>query len=145
MPALKAMFFDVGGTLGDVEPAAAALDIFPDTVMILGMARALGFRLGIITNVQAHLDRGKIMTMLKQAGIADFFDESALVTSTEAACFKPATAIYHFAADAIRLPIETCVYVDSNPVQVAAAVAAGMQGIRLRPRREPQPVVPSRE
>lgn len=44
------MFFDIGGTLGEVEPTSLKLNIFPDTIQILSAARALNLRLGVITN-----------------------------------------------------------------------------------------------
>jgi FMN phosphatase YigB (HAD superfamily) len=129
MPVLKAIFFDIGGTLGEVEPTSLKLHVFPDTVLILSAARALGFRLGIITNVPDNVGKDRVRAMLSEARIAEFFDDCALITSTEAASFKPVTAIYIFAANAMHLPAERCVYVDQNPAQVAGAVVAGMHGI----------------
>jgi HAD superfamily hydrolase (TIGR01509 family) len=129
MPVLNAMFFDIGGTLGKVEPTSLKLHIFPDTISILSAVRALGFRLGVITNVAHDVDNDRVRAMLAEARIADLFDDDGLVTSTEAGSFKPTTAIFLFAANAMHLPAERCVYVDENPVQVAGAVWAGMHGI----------------
>lgn len=132
MPVLKAIFFDIGGTLGKVEPMSLKLHLFPDTVSILGAARALGLRLGVITNVPDDVDRDRVRGILAEARIDHFFNDNALITSTEAGSFKPTTAIYLHAAEAMKLPVDSCVYVDQNPVQVAGAVAAGMQGVRRK-------------
>jgi FMN phosphatase YigB (HAD superfamily) len=132
MPVLKAIFFDIGGTLGEIEPTSLKLHLFPDSVSILSAARALGLRLGVITNVHDNIDKDRVRTMLAEACIAHLFDDDGLITSTEAASFKPETAIFLFAANAMHLPTERCVYVDGNGAQVAGAVAAGMQGILKR-------------
>lgn len=129
MPVLNAMFFDIGGTLGEVEPTSLKLHIFPDTISILSAARALGFRLGVITNVPHDVDKDRVKAMLAEARIAHLFDDDGFITSTEAGTFKPRTAIFQFAADAMHLPVQRCVYVGEDPAQVAGAVAAGMHGI----------------
>jgi FMN phosphatase YigB (HAD superfamily) len=129
MPVLKAMFFDIGGTLGKVEPTSLTQHIFPDTISILSAVRALGFRLGVITNVPDDVDKDRVRAILAEARMAHLFDDDGLVTSTEAGGFKPTTAIYLFAANTMHLPAERCVYLDENPVQVAGAVWASMHGI----------------
>jgi FMN phosphatase YigB (HAD superfamily) len=129
LPVLDAMFFDIGGTLGKVEPTSLKLHMFPDTIAILSGVRALGFRLGVITNVPHDVDKARVRAILAEAHIAHLFDEDGLITSTEAGSFKPATAIYLLAANTMHLPAERCVYVDANRVLVAGAVAAGMHGI----------------
>jgi putative hydrolase of the HAD superfamily len=135
MPVLQAMFFDIGWTLGEIEPTSLKLRIFPDTVSILAAIRALGFRLGVITNVTNNVNKDRVRTMLAEASIAHYFEGGTIITSTEAGSFKPETAIFLFAARAIHLPVERCVYVDENRVQVAAAVTAGMHGILWSDRR----------
>jgi FMN phosphatase YigB (HAD superfamily) len=130
MPVLKAMFFDIGGTLGKIEPATLKLHIFADTVAMLHGARALGLRLGVITNVTDEVGKDRVKAILADAGIIDFFEGDACITSTDAKSLKPATAIYVYAAEAVHLPRDTCVYIDTNPVQVAGAIVAGMHGIR---------------
>jgi FMN phosphatase YigB (HAD superfamily) len=129
MAILNAMFFDIGGTLGTVEPTSLTLQLFPDTIAILSAARALGLRLGVITNVARDVDKDRIRAMLAEARIVQFFDEQGFITSTEAGSFKPRAGIFLFAADAMRLAIQRCVYVGEDPAQVAGAVAAGMHGI----------------
>lgn len=129
MPVLNAMFFDIGGTLGEVEPTSLKLHIFPDTISILRAARALGLRLGVITNVARDVDKDRVRAMLAGARIANLFEDCGLITSTEAGSFKPRKAIYLFAADAMHLAAERCVYVGEDPAQVAGAIAAGMHGI----------------
>jgi FMN phosphatase YigB (HAD superfamily) len=137
MPVLKAIFFDIGGTLGTVEPGSLKLHLFPDSVSILGGARAMGLRLGVITNVPDEVDEDRVRQMLAEAQVGHFFEEGTVITSTDAGSFKPTTAIYLHAAAAMKLPVDCCIYADQNPVQVAGAVAAGMQGMRLRPARSP--------
>lgn len=129
MAILNAMFFDIGGTLGEVDPISLQLSLFPDTISILSAAQALGLRLGVITNVSKEVDRERVRAMLAEARIVHFFDEDGLITSTEAGSFKPRSTIYLFAANAMRLPAERCVYVGEDPAQVAGAIAAGMHGV----------------
>jgi FMN phosphatase YigB (HAD superfamily) len=129
VPILNAMFFDIGGTLGEVDPESLKLHMFPDTLSILHAARALGLRLGVITNVSSTVDKERVRVMLTEAGIAHLFEDDGLITSTEAGSFKPRAAIFLFAADAMHLPAQRCVYVGEDPAQVAGAVAVGMQGI----------------
>jgi putative hydrolase of the HAD superfamily len=129
MPVLEAMFFDIGGTLGEVDPTSLRLHLFPDTISILHATRALGLSLGVITNVAPTVDKDRVRAMLTEAGIANLFEDRGLITSTEAGTFKPRTAIYLFAANAMNLGSEKCVYVGEDPAQVAGAVAAGMHGI----------------
>jgi len=129
MALLNAVFFDIGGTLGTVDPASLKLELFDDTTAILSAMHALGLRLGVITNVAPSVDRDRVRTMLAEAQILDFFDEAGCITSTEAGSFKPSQDIFLFAADAIKLPIERCIYVGEDASQVVGAVVAGMQGI----------------
>src|SRR5688572_14279344 len=109
------MFFDIGGTLGEVEPTSLKLRLFPDTISILNAARALGLRLGVITNVARDVDKDRVKTMLVEAGIGHLFEDDGLITSTEAGSFKPRVAIFQFAADALRFPAAKCVYVGEDP------------------------------
>lgn len=129
MPILNVVFFDIGGTLGEVEPKALALQLFTDSTAILGSMRALGFRLGVITNVDDTVGKARVSEMLTAAGIAHYFESDGLVTSTEAGCLKPCADIYRYAANALSVPIERCIYVGEDPAQVAGAVGAGMHGV----------------
>lgn len=129
MPTLNAILFDIGGTLGEVEPTSLTLHIFPDTISILSGARALGLKLGVITNVPRDVDKDRIRAMLAEARISHLFDDDGLITSTDAGALKPRTEIFLFAANALHLPVERCVYVGEDPGEVAGAIAAGMHGI----------------
>jgi FMN phosphatase YigB (HAD superfamily) len=123
------MFFDIGGTLGKVEPTSLTLHIFQDTISILSGARALGLKLGVITNVPRDVHKDRVRAMLADARISHLLDDDGLITSTDAGALKPRSEIFLFAANTLRLPVERCVYVGENPAEVAGAVAAGMHGI----------------
>lgn len=129
MAILNVMFFDIGGTLGKVDPETLDLTLFPDMEPILRGVQALGLRVGVITNVARDVDKPQVRRMLAEAGIIDVFEDDALVTSTEAGTFKPEAAIYLFAAACVNLPPHRCIYVGEDPEQVAAAIGAGMHGI----------------
>lgn len=129
MAILNAMFFDIGNTLGEVHPETLQLRMYADMEPILRGVHALGLRVGVITNVARDVTKERVRTMLRDAGILDVFEDAAIVTSTEAGTFKPDLGIYQYAARMADLEPQRCIYVGEDPVQVAAAIAAGMHGI----------------
>jgi FMN phosphatase YigB (HAD superfamily) len=132
---LRAVFFDIGGTLGIVSgaPHARRLEPFETSAALLTtMAKALGLLVGVISNIPTDMSTDEVRAMLAAAGLLPLLDGNAIVTSRDAGADKPAPQIYQFAATQVGLPIGQCLYVGEDPGEVAGAQAAGMAGI-LKP------------
>jgi len=133
MNKIEVAFFDIGGTLGTVTQghggSGYVLHPFRDTATVLEGLQLLGLRVGVITNVPSDMDKQSVGAMLADAGLVVFFDPAGIVTSTDAGSSKPSAEIYHYAAAALGVPAERCLFVGEDPAQVDGARAAGMQGL----------------
>ncbi len=129
---LEWVFFDIGGTLGNVTLTPLKLTPFLSTA---GLLRAfhdiLGLRLGVITNIPASLTRDNIESMLQAAGLLDRISPSAIITSQDGHGSKPTATIYNFAAQKVEAPLSRCLFVGENQMEVEGAIQAGMSGIHL--------------
>jgi HAD superfamily hydrolase (TIGR01509 family) len=71
--------------------------------------------------------------LLVQAGLSGFFDPAGFVSEHDVnGQGKPKPQIYQFAAQAVGVPIDRCLYVGENLIEVIGAMAAGMRGV-LKP------------
>src|SRR5260221_13913688 len=106
-PQLKAVFFDIGGTLGRVSGGTPVeLKPFKSSAALLKtMGQILGLKVGIITNIPPQMTDDDVRRILDAAGLLPLIDATAIVTSRDAGIDKPAPEIYRFAADRIGLPI----------------------------------------
>ncbi|GGW42695.1 hypothetical protein GCM10010503_18960 [Streptomyces lucensis JCM 4490] len=152
------VFFDLRDTLGEVDRPGHLALYRPSTEKLLDAMRDLvGLRVGVITNLPAEVSAEQGRRMIAEAVVtesdgsvvhlADLLDPQGIVINHEAKLDKPDPAIYHFAADQMRVPIERCLFVGENLIEVLAAQAAGMRGV-LKPSppgKEFQPAVISRQ
>jgi FMN phosphatase YigB (HAD superfamily) len=132
---LRAVFFDIGGTLGTVSgaPHSRRLQPFDSSLSLLRtMAGTLGLQAGIISNIPPDMSTDEVRAMLAAAGLLPLLNRNAIITSRDAGTDKPNPEIYQFAARQIALPIGQCLYVGESADEVAGAQAAGMAGI-LKP------------
>jgi HAD superfamily hydrolase (TIGR01549 family) len=133
---LKAVFFDIGNTLGKVGPAQDGtrhLVPYASSVALLqAMGETLGLQIGIITNIPADMTTAQVETMLADAGLLDLLNRAAIITSRDVGVEKPDPRIFQHAARQIDVPIVQCMFVGEDPAEVAGAQAAGMQAI-LKP------------
>lgn len=106
----------------------ASWSLFPDALLCLnGLSR---FRLGLITNGQAHQQRWKLV----QTGILDRFE--CVLISEECGCSKPDPAIFVRACASVGELPENSVYVgDRYDIDAQAARRAGLRGIWLDRKR----------
>lgn len=127
------IFFDIGGTLGERDAANNALIPFPSSATLLKDLRQLvGVRIGIITTL-GNLSNSQGKALLQQAGLASFLDPQGFVSEHDTnGVAKPKSAIYKFAAQKVGVPIERCLFVGENLLEVIGALAAGMQAL-LKP------------
>ncbi|GAA1121933.1 HAD-IA family hydrolase [Kitasatospora arboriphila] len=153
-----AVFFDLRDTLGDVDRPGHLALYRPSTEILLHAVRdPVGLRVGVITNLPAEVSAEQGHRMIAEAVVtendgsvvhlADVLDPHGIVINHEAKLNKPDPAIFRFAADQMGVPIERCLFVGENLVEVLAAQAAGMRGV-LKPSppgKEFQPAVITRQ
>jgi HAD superfamily hydrolase (TIGR01509 family) len=131
--ALEFIFFDIGGTLGERDSATGKLILFPSTTKLLAAVRNdIGLRIGVITTL-GSMSNSQGLALLAQAGLAGFLDPNGFVSEHDVAeNAKPKSMIYQYAAQKVGVPIEKCLYIGENLIEVLGALAAGMQAV-LKP------------
>jgi hemerythrin-like domain-containing protein len=130
---LEAVFFDIRDTLGVVDRKGHLVKYRPTTDYLLeAMKGVVGLRIGLITNLPANVSTDEGRQMVVEAGLADFLDPNGFVTNHEAGVEKPRAEIYAFAARQMGLPVEKCLFVGENLVEVIGAQKAGMHAL-LKP------------
>ncbi|MFH8617575.1 HAD family hydrolase [Streptomyces sp. NPDC017979] len=153
-----AVFFDLRDTLGDVDRPGHLALYRPSTEKLLDAMRDLvGLRVGVITNLPADVSAEQGHRMIAEAVVAeddgsvvhlsDVLDPQGIVINHEAHLDKPDPAIYRYAAEQMHVPIERCLFVGENLIEVLAAQAAGMRST-LKPSppgKEFQPAVITRQ
>lgn len=130
---IEFVFFDIGGTLGDRDPATGKLNPFPSSAKLLTAVReVIGLRIGIITTL-GTLSNSQGRALLEQASLIGFLDPQGFVSEHDVGeVAKPNRAIYRFAAQKVGVPIERCLYIGESLIEVIGALAAGMQAV-LKP------------
>jgi len=119
---IRAVFFDIGGTLGDVDGGSLLLTPYPGSVdLVRAMKNELGLRTGILTNA-GTLRAKAVLDMLEAAGFGGLFDEATVVTSADAGVAKPDPAIYLLAASRVPLLPAECLFVGENEGEVQGAL-----------------------
>jgi FMN phosphatase YigB (HAD superfamily) len=131
--ALKAVFFDIGNTLGSLNAAGRLVPFAPGSLELLSVMKGvLGLQIGIITNLPPSLSQDDIERLLDDAGLLRFIDTGALITNKDAGVDKPDPAIYRLAAGRIGVPVDQCLYIGEDAAEVAGARSALMAAI-LKP------------
>lgn len=127
------VFFDIGGTLGDRDPATGKLVPFPSTVRLMTDVRdLLGLPMGVITTL-GSLSNAEGLGLLEKAGLEGFLDPKGFVSEHDVKGEgKPRAEIYRFAAKRVGVPVGKCLFVGENLTEVMGALTAGMQAI-LKP------------
>jgi len=127
------VFFDIGGTLGERNPQTGAFVPFPSSAGLLRTLRdQLGLRIGIITTLGDQLTNPEALALLEKAGLRKFVDPVGFISDHDAQTAKPDPAIYQFAAEKVGLPVNRCLYVGENFVEIIGALQAGMKAL-LKP------------
>ena len=133
MVAIRAMFFDARDTLGYVDRPGHLVTYKPSTEELLKSVQGvLACRVGIITNLPSDVSSATGLTMMTDAGVTPFLDPDGFITNHDAGFDKPSPEIYRYAADKFCLPIEECLFVGENFLEVLGARVAGMQA-QLKP------------
>jgi FMN phosphatase YigB (HAD superfamily) len=131
MPAnreIDAIFFDIGGTLGERDQSSGKLIPYASSLNLLQTMRdVVGVRIGIITTLGSGLTNREGLSLLKEAGLSQFLDPNGFVSDHDAGLAKPHAEIYQLAAQRLGLPIQRCLFVGENLVEVLGALVAGMK------------------
>lgn len=103
------------------------LKLFPEAKDFLDRALAAGYRLGLITNGPADIQREEIETL----GIGDYFDP--ILIEGEMGEGKPNASVFHRAETEMGLTADELVFVgNSYAHDIAPAIAAGWRTVWIR-------------
>jgi FMN phosphatase YigB (HAD superfamily) len=126
------VFFDIGGTLGDRDQATGKLVPFPSTAKMMAGVREMGLPMGVITTL-GSLTNAEGLELLDHAGLKGFLSPNGFVSEHDVhERGKPFPEIYRFAANKAGIPLEQCLFVGENLMEVMGALAAGMRAL-LKP------------
>lgn len=114
------------------EDRADVFTVFPDTVPALQALRREGYRLAVISNWDASLDR-----VLEAHGLTEYFE--LVVASMVIGSEKPEPEIFEYALRELSLQPHEAAHVGDNPVaDLHGARGVGIRGI-LIDRENPAP------
>ncbi len=131
--AIEVVFFDLKDTLGEVYRPGQLTIYRPSTEQLLAAMRGpVGARIGVLSNLPRTLTSAQGHKMVEDAGLGGAFDPELIVFNHDALADKPSPEIFQFAARKAGVPIERCMYVSENFVEVIGAQVAGMQA-QLKP------------
>jgi len=130
---IKFVFFDIGGTLGDRDAGSGKLVPYASTARLMSDIRnVMGLPMGVITTL-GQLSNHEGLKLLADAGLDTFLHPHGLISEHDVQeKGKPRAAIYQFAADKVGVPIEQCLYIGENLIEVIGAIGAGMKAV-LKP------------
>ena len=110
-----------------IEHGFAACEWIAGAADVLTWCRNAGLRLGVITNGPSGMQRAK----LRALELADRVD--VILVSEEEGVSKPASEIFHRAADRLGVSPKQCVFVGDNPIaDVDGARRAGMLDVWIQ-------------
>jgi FMN phosphatase YigB (HAD superfamily) len=129
---IKAIFFDIGNTLGTVDLSKKALTPFPNMLDLLRTAhRVFQVPIGVITDIPDDWERQDVEALLGDAGILTLLDGRGIVTSKEAGSTKgEGSQIFEFAARRLGVEMSACLFIDDDAKNVANACTSGMSAIQ---------------
>jgi putative hydrolase of the HAD superfamily len=96
----------------------------PEAIAAIGEAKAAGKRVAVLSN---DLDLFYGPEFRQQFSLMDEFD--AVVDATYTKVLKPDPRAYRLLLDAIRLPAESCVFVDDQQRNIDGARAVGLKAV----------------
>jgi putative hydrolase of the HAD superfamily len=105
---------------------------YPDAVPALVALRDAGYRLAVVSNWDASLNR-----LLKVHGLFDFFELT--VASLRVGVEKPDPAIFQIAMSALDVQPDDCFHVGDDPVDDGEGARAAGIRVRLIDRENPGP------
>jgi len=148
--ATDVVFFDARDTLGEVDRPGHLIPYRPSTAQLLeAVSTQLKLRIGVITNLPADVTAAMGHQMVRDAvldekaggerlTIGDFIKDDDIITNHEAsaalgrAVQKPEPEMFRYAAERLGVPVERCLFVGENLLEIMGAKAAGMRSM-LKP------------
>jgi putative hydrolase of the HAD superfamily len=112
--------------------------LFPDTIEVLQYLTDKGYHLHLITNGFELTQHGK----LKSSGLSPFF--TYVITSEGSNSLKPQKEIFDYALNKTGAKVEQSIMIgDSIEVDIAGAIAAGMDQVHVNYNRSEQSLRPT--
>jgi putative hydrolase of the HAD superfamily len=118
--------------LYELTVSAESWEAFPDTRSTLEALRAIGVRIGLVSDTGFDL-----RPALDRLDLSRFFD--AVVMSFEYGVCKPAASVFLTACEKLGTAPERTLMVGDNPLTDSGAVAAGLPVLLLPPSANEQP------
>jgi putative hydrolase of the HAD superfamily len=107
----------------------------PGAVEVITQLKSRGLKIGLITDCSSE---GVILW--KETPLAPLFDTA--VFSCTAGLRKPDPRIYQMAADGLKVPLESCIYIgDGGSNELSGASRVGMKAVQLKMPGESDPDV----
>lgn len=127
---ITTVYFDLGDTLGTpvLSPPPIHLigfEVFDTAMPVLDELRALGLRLGVISNTGDD-DGVAVDAVLGAAGIRDCFEPELRIYSRDVGLRKDSPAIFTLAAARAGAAAAECLFVGENAAERGFARRAGM-------------------
>lgn len=136
MPDLREIdfvFLDIGGTLGERNPSNGNFVAFPSSAGLLkAMRDELSLGIGIITTLGPQLTNADGTRPAQDSRTRSIPLSRRLHIGSHAGVPKPSLEIYRFAAQRVGVPIDRCLFIGENLIEVIGATAAGMKAV-LKP------------
>ncbi len=102
---------------------------YPETGEVLMALKKRRVRIGVLTDVPYGMPRRLVERDLAEAGLSDCVD--VLLTSVDVKHRKPAREGFLAMANALRVPIESLIYVGNEPKDIAGPKAAGARAVLI--------------
>jgi FMN phosphatase YigB (HAD superfamily) len=132
---IDVVFFDVGGTLGDLDPETGQFAQYASRGGLLRTVRdVISLRVGVVTTLGTAMTNDDAREMLREAGLDldGLLDPRGFVSDRDAGAAKPDVAIDQFAAARVGVPIGRRLFVGEYPSEIIGALAEGMKSV-LKP------------
>lgn len=108
----------------EAPAAGPVLELYPDVLPVLDRLRSAGIRMAVVSDNWAGLE-----SIFAELGIGDYFDGFAI--SEILGCRKPDPRMYAEGSRLVGFAPHDCLFVDDDPLLVAAAQRLGYHGATL--------------
>ena len=139
---LRAIFFDARDTLGSVDRPGHLVPYRPTTEQLLESVKALGVKIGCITNLPDNVSAEQGRKMVREAvlsedpatgklrTIGDYIPDENIITNHDFNIDKPDPRIYKKACEVLGVKPSEALFCGENLPECLGAEAAGMRAQR---------------
>src|SRR5262245_28265730 len=140
--ALRVVFFDARDTLGSVDRPGHLVPYRPTTEQLLESVKALGVKIGVITNLPDNVSSEQGRKMVREAvlsedsatgkvrTIGDYIPAENILPSHDPGVDTPDPRIYKKAAKLLGVDVHEALFCGENLPECLGAEAAGMRAQR---------------